>query len=699
MWETWNFVLAIFEVIFAGMLVFAFVKKSRLGKVAVVGIFLLNVGLYLLPLLYARIEQGVEMSLTLGIWECISATIKQLVGEVRTEAVVAYASVYPSFLHPFGFGAALALAASFYLANSVFGSRITNAFRCWFRMNGKTCDLVCGNKEDILCYAQHTKQTILLLDEETPKEVMNGLLEDGYVILKKRFSAKLLKSRMFNSHTDYNFILLNDGTFLDYINIISQYVHSGAEEKNIRIYVETDTSMNDVVQNELTCLLDSMEDKERCAEFREAITLFSRNELIARKLVEQHPITKYLPKEFLCEDASIAPDCRMQAVFLGMTQLSREIYKQFVINHQFAVWDGGEYRALPLSYDIYAKTVRSSEWEFGGLGQALEECEAERSAYFPLPEMPYHTTCHNENPLLVDLDEIVRKLRAENCYSVIFIDVGNSCKNLELANRLKLLLRETTGYHLFVCDTVSKTGGDAAFTEYGNIDDILQHDVIVDESLTALAKSINRNYYVSGGACDGFSEEQIVAFCNMKWYGTPHFKRYSNVSAANNLRLKLNLLGLDYVKDGKGTGIKTLRETLNRSDTTKGYEGYFERNVHNSLLAQEHLRWNAYHLMNGYLPMKRKDLIVCESDKENPQNKKEHIYENHQSESLRLHACLTDYLGLKELSGEIARRAGEIYRKESFSHEDYDFYKNDGMLLSIVADVFELNGISVVNRA
>jgi len=146
-WENLHIILAVAEIILFGMILFSFFKKTWLGKVAVGGIFLLNIALYLIPLLYARMEQGADISLTLGVWECISATIKQLVGEVRTEAVAAYAALHPNYLHPFGFGAALALLTSFYLANSVLGGRITNFFRLVWRLNGKTCDLVCGNSK------------------------------------------------------------------------------------------------------------------------------------------------------------------------------------------------------------------------------------------------------------------------------------------------------------------------------------------------------------------------------------------------------------------------------------------------------------------------------------------------------------------------------------------------------------------------
>ena len=694
MWETINAALFAIELILAVLLVITFFKKKQVWNSIVAGIIVgLNFCLYAVPLWYAREVGGSDQSLILGLWECISATIKQLVGEVRTELVGGYASVYPFFLYTYGFGAVLAVGASFSVANSVLGGRILNFFSMRRALRFETCDVVCGCSDTALNYVVASDNAVLLCDESVKKGVVSGLLDEDFVVLRKKFSRSLLVGKTLNAKTKYNFILFNDGNFLEYLDIIAQYVRSGCEEKRYRFYVEVDAAMNEAVQNKLNFLLGSVTDEARRAKYREAITLFSRDELIARRLMEEYPMTGYLPRSFICEDTSIRPDCRMQAIFLGMTPLSREIYKQFVINHQFAEWNGSEYVSKPLSYEIYDKTARVSEWEFGGVKQALERLDP--ADYFPLPETPCHTACHKENPELVDLSEIAQKLSADHCYSFVFVDVGDPNKNLELANRLKLLLGDVTDYHLFVRDNVTMADGEDDITEYGSLTEILNHDVIVDETLSALARRINREYCDLYGDLDGLTPQQADAKCEFKWYETHFFKRYSNVSLAINLRLKLNLLGLDYAENGAGDLIEEIARCV--GDTKKAYT---ERNTYNALLAQEHFRWNAYYMMNGYLPMRKDAITVCASGEESPEKKKARIKETHQDQRTKRHACLTDWRGLQDLSEEIANRANEVCGREvEFTAEEFDFYQNDGMLLSVAPKFFEENGISVVKLA
>ncbi len=727
MWESINHSFIIAEVILAALFVYTLVRKNRAGTMAVaLFIFLLNLGLYLVPMLYARLVLGTQTSFLMGLWECISASIKQLVGEVRTEAVIGYANFFPEYIYAFGIGAFLAVAVSFSAAIGVFGGLVKNTVRRWARMQSGICDVVCGINDAALDYAQKTKGAVLLVDEKTEKSVTDGLIADGYVILKKKFTAKLLKSHLFGYTTDYNFLLFNDGNFLEHLNVIAQYVESGKVKKAFRFFVEVDASMNEAAQNKLTYLLSPVKDGALAARYRESITLFSREELIARTLVEEHPMTKYLPQKFI-RDGAMLPNCEMQAIFLGMTPLSREIYKQFVINHQFSEWNGSEYVAKTLSYTIYDQKVRESEWEFGGLEHELARCAEHKDAYFPLPAVPYHTKCHNEDPTLANLEEIAECIRHENCYTYVFIDVGNSNKNIELANRLKQHLVESKGYHLFVCDMASMADADDEITEYGNPYDVLCHDIIVDETLTELARSINREYCVLYGDCDGLSPEAAEAVCEYKWYATPYFKRYSNVSLANNLRLKLNLLGLDYQSGEDAESFAEIEAAL--GEKTETYDGYFTQTCRNALLAQEHFRWNAYHMMNGYLPMKKADIIMEKAEPKQEENnedkkkfclfsaiktllcrkkpkadepekiprKKDHIKEDHQSAKNKRHACLTDYRGLDELSEELARRATAVCEGEfTFTAEEFDYFQNDGMLLSVAPKYFEREGLRVV---
>ena len=108
---------------------------------------------------------------------------------------------------------------------------------------------------------------------------------------------------------------------------------------------------------------------------------------------------------------------------------------------------------------------------------------------------------------------------------------------------------------------------------------------------------------------------------------------------------------------------------------------YFERNVKNALLAQEHFRWNAYHLLSGYLPMKKERMIVkCEgvTDDGLPELKIQN-----KNNPAKKHACLTTYHGVSEVSSYLAEKANQSTGSKTYRPEDFDYYKYDEMLLKV----------------
>ena len=79
-------------------------------------------------------------------------------------------------------------------------------------------------------------------------------------------------------------------------------------------------------------------------------------------------------------------------------------------------------------------------------------------------------------------------------------------------------------------DTLNKN-----INTYGLSDDIINHDIIVNERLDELGININAKY-------SNLSKEEYYN----KWNELDKFTKKSNIYAALNLRFKLNLLGLDY---------------------------------------------------------------------------------------------------------------------------------------------------------
>ena len=168
------------------------------------------------------------------------------------------------------------------------------------------------------------------------------------------------------------------------------------------------------------------------------------------------------------------------------------------------------------------------------------------------------------------------------------------------------------------------------------------------------------------------------------WEKQNYFTLYSNIYSALSLRMKLNLLGLDYVKDGKKENLHLIKERYGIHNNN--YDSYFELNKRNALIAQEHARWNAYHLVSEFMPL-RKDEIEMSLNEDKVKFATKNLL-------TKRHACLTTYYGLDELSSYLASEASKALNKP-VSKEEYDLYIYDCALIESSVEVLQELGYSV----
>jgi len=669
MWETINSCILFAEIILALIgIFFVFRKKSALKTFIFIGfVFVLNLTNHFLPAFYEKLVLQEERSFFLYFIDSISASIKTLVVDTDSSIVENYAAKFPIYVYVYSIGVALAIATTSFAAISAFGLRILNAFKIASFVGGKSCDVIAGFTDEALLYAKSHKSSIVILPESADKNHANELINNGYSVMRKKITKEFLNSRLFNCKTRYNVIFPNEkNDYYATIGDIISYFDSRTKNKNFYFYIEADENALSVAKRQI----DSLGEK-----YRERIILFSRNELIARKFVNENPITKGMPKSFFEEDSSIKKDVSLNVFMLGFNNLSFEIYKQFVINNQLAVYSNGEYRAFPVNYFIYDKEAKENSWEINGLSDTLKALFENKDEYFPIPDMPYNTKYINETRYEFNcIKEIVKTIDKENSYSYIIVDTDSVYKNFEIADRFNLLLNECDNFRIFMYNNSSLPEYSFA-TCYGDTGSLFNHDVIVNEELADIAKSINKFYQGKDN-----------------WNELTYFDMYSNISLASSMRLKLNLLGLDYVNDGKANGEHLVKEAFKSlDDTTLTYSNYFDKSKKNALLAQEHFRWNAYHLMSGYLPMKKKRIVV---EKDENDKIKKVVKDNLQKK----HSCITTYKGLDDLSKYLADRANIVSDNKAHTPADFDYYKYDDLLLRTMGDFLKENNYSVFKK-
>ncbi len=668
MWEAINQTIFLIEIILLVIgILFVWGKKNTLKTFIFLAlVFVLNFTVYITPVFYEKFVLGESRNFLFYLFDVFPVTIKSLVGDGSSGMVEWYCAIYPLYAYIYLLGLVLGFLTTSYAVISTFGYKILNVFKVAGLLNGKSCDIISGNSAEAVNYAKSYKKTIIVLPKDSDKSAANDLINSGYNVIRRKITKEFLESRVFNTKTKYNFIFPGgENEHYDIINDALSCSDTCCNNKNIHFYIETD-------ENAIATEKSYIEAAEKNAN----ITLFSRNELIARTFVEKNPVTKDMPADFFEEDTSLKEDVNLNMFILGFSALNKEIYRQFIVNNQFCKYKDGEYKVYPVNYYIYDKNANEKNWEINGLSDTLNALSQNKEAYFALPDMPYSTECINESSYEFDcLKEIVKKAGGENSFSYILIDTGSIYKNIEIAERFKLLFNTQQNFRIFIYNN-SKLETPTEISCYGNTEEIYTQDVIVNEDLVDLARSINAFYCGSDN-----------------WNELTYFDKYSNISLASNLRFKLNLINLDYVKNSTTDDSALINDALKPFEVKEfSYGDYFERSTKNALLAQEHFRWNAYHLLLGYLPMKKIRITVGVDDKTGKVTKKV------KNNMLRKHACLTTFKGLDELSQYLANKVNEISRDKVYNPEDFDYYKYDALLYQAIPGFFKDNNCSVVKK-
>ncbi len=677
MWNIITILLLAVEVVLLLSFAIGRLKKQNLNEAAVfmAFVFIVNLAMNLVPYLYNVMVLDEAGNPVFEVFNCIMASVHMFIGEGDGEAAMAFSEIVPLFGYVYIFAVVISVMATISAAIEAFGNNIRNYFRREKAMKKPSCDIVVGNSPKALEYAK-TCNAILLLDDSISKETAVELIEEGYGILRKGFTQELFQCRQFNKATRYNVICMGDENALDNIDTFISYKKESTELKNIYLYVELEEKRAETIRREII-------EKNGCEEW---VTTFCTNELLARTFVEENPVTKYLPNECF-EDASIKSNTQIHVFILGFNGLNRQIYRQSILNNQLVSFDDNTYKLLQVHYHICDNDVDGDIWEIDGLKEALGELVED--ACFPLPELPFETEVIDKAPDSRAIFNIIKKqAQQDNNHIYVIIDTEDDCSNIEIGDKLKTMLFGVENYHIFVRSEAAFTENESDVTYFGKNERVLTHDVIVNESLSVMAKKVNEVYtaqYTEDEKKASDSAEYIRKKADEAWNSLDYFTLYSNIYSAMSLRVKLNLLGLDYIKDGSGKNVELIKERHQHKREYE-YSSYFEPSARNALIAQEHARWNAYHLLNEWLPMEKNSITA------KPYNG-EKVSFNLKNSEAKKHSCLTTYKGLDSLSTYLAQKAGG-----SASAKDYDYYVYDEMLINSAEELLKSLGYSVIEK-
>lgn len=689
MWENIVYVLLVAE----GLILFRFIwewarKKKKNSSILFLFLaFLANFALYLIPYAHTVLTAEEPVWSVLSILQCMSNGIKAFVGEWEPSAVEEFTKTVPLFAWAYALGTLLAPLATVNAAVQAFSFAFRNNIRLFFALHKKSCDIVLGSGEKALRYAKNGA-AVLLPEPQLDRDATLQLVERGYVVLRRDFTKELLAGRRLPRTTRYNIIC--PGTAeenLEHINTFIAYHKQERVNKRLRLYVELEGEKGHTIRREII-------DKSCC---KDSIFPFSSNELLARRFAEEHPITQYLPRPFIEEDTSIRNDSEVGVIYMGFGALNQEMFAHSVLNDQLVAFENGEYVQKPLHYHLFDLDIDEQAWLIGGMKTALQKLCRTPKLYYPLPSLPYTVTVHDCAPGSDRaVDTVCDILQQKNAFHYVIVDTGDMYQNIEIGTRLRSLLGDSDGYHVFIRSETAYIEDDAQITYMGDIDDVFTHSFIVNDELSRMAYKLNEIYTVRrmmAGVTEKRAErlKQAEKQAEKDWANMNRFRRYSNLYAALNLRLKLQLLGLDYTKaSGRKSDGLALSDYYAVDLSKHVYADYFVRSKRNAMLAQEKYRWNIYHLSEKVLPLPKEKVVAVK----NAATGEVSMYTR--TDPLTHHACVTSYVGLDELSRDLC--AKKCAAGVPCTVEDFDYYKHDDQQLTVASELFKELGYVLVKK-
>ncbi len=381
----------------------------------------------------------------------------------------------------------------------------------------------------------------------------------------------------------------------------------------------------------------------------------NRYHLTSFDFLTRYPLTSFLSEQncnLLGDSACVAENAEFNVIFVGFGDTNQEIFRDSFATNQFLVHRKGDlpelkrvrYHIFDKEKDVHKKNLNHTifrytenfwpQFDVNG-GSQLHQAD-----YLPLAPLPadvfFHTGIDINN---AGFYKEIRQICVENPNSVdcVLIAIGSDFDNIELAQLLSEKTQDwqINNLHIFarVRDEKNQEVGtylngskNRHYIPFGNeqftLEQALHHEI---EKL-----AFDRKFKDPGekSASSNLQEEEILADREIAnkyaWYTMEQNKRRSSIYNLLALRLKMQLLRMDYVpKEAPGDGLKKEDYFLlyadgcepEKSKDPSRYRGSiydYEKPVNIddfkkdltrlNLVVQEHYRWNAYMITCGFIP-------------------------------------------------------------------------------------------------
>ncbi len=689
-----------------------FLKRFKRGDFAL--IFLAMIPLYFMGNVYAGAEK--DFALWSAVRSCIDLVVLKF--DVSSAEALAEASLFYRVTLQIGFGLVTLNAVLFVF--SLFGQAVWNAVGAYFACRrARRLVVVVGynaKSMNILRTAEGCGRAVLFCDPD--KEIREEVLaaRRACVRFKKGDDlARMLqkKVRTWQGRT---------------VRVI---VNTGSEEENLlhasalsAWIVTSRTERGLLLEDSLEVYVFGTEQSESAfshfvAETNGVVRFVNPHKLIATDFIERYPLTQFMTeRELDVSAAALRGDVDVNVLLIGFGKVNRNLFLASVSNNQFLTRGARGLTPYAVRYCVFdgfagqhAKNLNHTYFRYT---EALKQLRAHADAYLPLVDEPARLVF---SPVQIDSERFypaVRKyvVQKQNrrAYNYIVVSLGNDMVNFDLGEKLAAKLREwgADGYsRLFVriadagfAQTVVQKGygAQSGIIPFGAMDrTVYDCERIVEEAIGRMAKK--RHLVYTAEYCRLSHADEAVHTARAEWFTKYHrVQRESNEYACLSLRMKLQLCGYDVapLSDPRPDCAQEFMQTYERGDPIRyrtdeagdplAIDGKrlieyrnadFERaSLRAALAAQEHQRWNANMICNGFLPVSIAEIRSPSKGK---------CFER------RMHRNLTTFEGLKAY-----RRL--MQEAHGVDPESADVIRYDYQIMDDAAWILRSGGYKIVKR-
>ncbi len=239
-------------------------------------------------------------------------------------------------------------------------------------------------------------------------------------------------------------------------------------------------------------------------------------------------------------------------------------------------------------------------------------------------------------------------------------------------------------------------------TLFGNMNDIYSFERINVEVVDTMAKVLNSRH----GDCGQDVKDHEGNDKETKWAAASFFDQLSSRAAADGQRNILLLRGMDYREnvEDKGAVCAVSFDEVDKPMNGKPFEGNL---LLRTLAIDEHLRWNAFHVMMGYRPWKilerDDDPLLDLPEKIRAEKLKAKDVRANQLETIGKHANIIEFeklpdvdMALKELSEQKSQEVLKLKRENFVGLAPHCAQAYDIAFCQIVGKVAEEAGRGIV---